>query len=249
MGEIVAKLPDHLGELHQLRSWTPSFLTAGLASKIGEVGQLPNLDRALHEITTRAVDTTAIATSGKTPATVFGEFINTAQVGSNHLALAQNVTAEAESVQLSRLIPDQDQLQTGADTTTNLTDTDGITFGGTTVALTELYWYERVTLNYLEDNIAGGDIEASVGRAVLAGFAEQLSKLALEGDNSLSGFISRIDGWVQHATDGGSTSLRPLRQSSPTPPRSGCSSTSCGTTWALGTATEATSSTSSTPTP
>lgn len=189
------------------KGWANGILPPHMAMRaLAQCDHLPKLGRALNEVLTRDVDTGTFP-AGQDAEWIFDRFVNTLTQSARAIGLSTLVGSMGGRAEVSRLTSNAEQLRLAAEGA-SLADTDGLTFGGRALTTVELFWYERVTLNFLEDSIGGSTPEDVIGDVVLSGFAEQLSRLAIEGEDvNADLFYGTLDGWMIDAIGGGATSL------------------------------------------
>ncbi len=208
MGELARKDATPVAFPKVTKGWSNGILPPHLAQRaLGQCDSLPKLGRAFTEVLTRDVDT-GVFPAGQDSEWVFDAFVNTLRQSARAVGLSTLVGSEGGKAEISRLTSDAQQLRAATEGA-SVGDTDGLTFGGRSLSTTEMYWYERVTLNFLENAIdQGGTPEAVIGGVVMSGFEEQLSRLAIEGDDTGGGvFYGILDGWMLDAINEGATSL------------------------------------------
>jgi hypothetical protein len=84
------------------------------------------------------------------------------------------------------------------------TDLVAATMPRRTLNTVEVIYPYDITFNFLEENIEGGNAEASINQAFAKAFANDLLDLATNGDGVTGTFLIILTGWIQTALADGS---------------------------------------------
>ena len=143
---------------------------------------------------TRAVDLTSISSAGKLRSETASAFLDYVVGDQPTLSVIERRMMNSPSVRLDRIGVGPHKLRAGAENTAP-DDTDAITFGVRTLSVTEAIWAEDISLSFLEDNIAGGNAEATIANVVAKAIGEELNDLAWNGDGATGTFLSISTGF------------------------------------------------------
>ncbi len=206
MGELARKQTAAIQFPEQRRGWSSGVINPAVAKRALEVTDNPKLVRALDDYLTRAVDTSTFP-AGQDAEWIQDMFFETVAQSSRAIGLATTVGSMGGQADLARLNANRERLRASTENTP-LPETDGLQFGGRKLNTTELHWYERVTLNFLEQSIGGSTVEQVLGSVMMGNFADQLARLAIEGDVlSADPFFGILDGWLADGIAEGSVDI------------------------------------------
>lgn len=193
MGEQTEKLADISERLRLIQSGE------GLIAPPVETKSDPfkgflfdDIDAVRHELLhgeTRAVNLSSIASAGKLTDETASAFLDYVVGDQPTLSVIERRNMNSPTARLDRIGVGSRQLVAASEGAAP-SDTNAVSFAARSLSVTGAIWAEDITLEFLEDNIAGGNAEQQVANVVSKAIGEELNDLAWNGDGSTGTFLA-----------------------------------------------------------